>query len=198
MPNWCDNNLFLKHDNPEMIQRAEDAFNKGRLMTEFLPCPKELTETIAGFCGAGTYEQELLEFKEKLNLKWFGSSNWYDWNISNWGTKWDVGIECGGGSGQATRESDNELILSFMSAWSPPIEFYAKLEELGFEVIAYYYESGCAFCGRYENGYDECYNIDGNSKWVIDNIPEYIDQEMGISEGMECWEEDNQEENENA
>ena len=52
MPNWCDNNLFLTHDDPEIIKRAEDAFNRGELMTEFHPCPKELTETMAGFCGA--------------------------------------------------------------------------------------------------------------------------------------------------
>ena len=189
MPNYCDNNVFLQHEDESMIDRAEQAFNRGELISEFFPCPKELTETVSGYCGEGTYAQELLDFKQKLNIKWFGSANWFDWAVSNWGTKWDVGVSGGGGDGYVSR-SPNSLTLSFMSAWSPPTGFYEKLEDLGFTVKAYYYEGGCAFCGRYEDGIDECFNIFGNSNWVIENIPADIDEEMGISEGMLCWEEE--------
>jgi len=198
MPNWCDNNVFLSHENPEMIDRVVKGYESSSLMNEFFPCPKELTETTAGFFGKGTYEQELLELKEQLNIKWFGHSNWYAWCNANWGTKWDVGAECGGGDGFIDRSSPNDVYVSFLSAWGSPIGFYEKLEDLGFKVKAYYYEGGMAFCGKYQDGEDESYSIDGDSKWVIENIPEDIDSEMGISEGMWNWEEDNQEENENA
>jgi hypothetical protein len=188
MPNWCDNNVFLQHEDESMIERAEQAFNRGEFMNEFYPCPKELHDTVAGFLGKGTYEQELLELKEELNNKWFGAKNWYDWQVSHWGTKWDVGTSDGCGDGCISR-SPSDLIVSFASAWNPPLGFYEKLEDLGFKVKAYYYESGCAFCGVYENGQDDCYSIEGNSSWVIDNIPADIDNEMGISEGMANWEE---------
>ena len=158
MPNWCDNNVFLQHEDESMIERAEQAFNRGEFMTEFYPCPKELDE--------------------------------WGWCVSHWGTKWDVGISGGCGDGYVSR-SQNDLMVSFASAWSPPIGFYEKLEDLGFKVKAYYYEGGCAFCGVYENGQDDCYSIEGNSNWVIENIPEDIDSEMGISEGMANWEEEN-------
>jgi hypothetical protein len=40
--------------------------------------------------------------------------NWYDWNISNWGTKWDAGD-------QLFEASDTELVYYFNTAWSPPL-----------------------------------------------------------------------------
>jgi hypothetical protein len=184
MPNWCANNVFLSHEDASMIKRAKDAFDNHSFLSEFKPCPKELHDTVAGFCGEGTYAQELLEFKEKLNLKWFGSRNWYDWQVSNWGTKWDVG---GTDSGFSNLQSDNELWLNFDSAWSPPIEFYLTLTDLGFNVLAYYYESGMGFCGIWENDRDEQYSIDGNAKWVIENIPAELDNEFCISSNMAEW-----------
>ena len=184
MPNWCDNNVFLSHEDASMIKRAKDAFDNRSFLNEFKPCPQELHDTVAGFCGEGTYAQELLNFKQELNLKWFGSKNWYDWAVSNWGTKWDVGGDYGG---CATLQSDNELWLNFNSAWSPPLEFYLTLTDLGFNVRAYYYEGGCAFCGIWENDRDEQYGIDGNAKWVIENIPAELDNEFRISGNMAEW-----------
>ena len=29
MPNWCNNNLVLEHDDPAMIKRAYDALERG-------------------------------------------------------------------------------------------------------------------------------------------------------------------------
>lgn len=37
MPNWCQNTLVLKHNDPAMIKRAEQAFAKGKLFEEFIP-----------------------------------------------------------------------------------------------------------------------------------------------------------------
>jgi len=129
------------------------------------------------------FPKELIEYK-----------NWWDWCVNEWGTKWDVG----GDDGCITSETPNSLSLSFYSAWSPPTEAYRKLEELGFSITAYYYEGGCAFCGYYNEGMDDCFSIDGNSKWVKENIPDYIDEAFCISENMAEWEAENKEENEDA
>ena len=46
-------------------------------------------------------------------IKKYGTNNWYDWAVKNWGTKWnayDIGEWDGG-------------FISFHTAWSPPTEF---------------------------------------------------------------------------
>jgi len=43
------------------------------------------------------------------------SNHWYDWNIRNWGTKWDTGAEL-------ERLGDDHAYYTFETAWSPPVE----------------------------------------------------------------------------
>jgi len=81
MPNWCDNTLELRHEDPAMIKRAKEAFEAGRLLDEFIPVPQQLKDTRAGFYGKDTYEQELLEATEALNVKWFNHKNWWDFCV---------------------------------------------------------------------------------------------------------------------
>ena len=189
MPNWCNNNLTLEHDDPQMIQRAYDALERGEFLQEFIPCPKELTETVSGHCGDG-YAQELNQFKMELNLKYFGSKDWYDWNVSNWGTKWDVGEQ-----GCSDIRPDGRMLHTYFdSAWSPPVNAYAKLEELGFTVNAMYYEGGMAFAGAYGSGNDEEINLEGMSADDIEQHYPEIDQAFGIAESIREYEAENQEE----
>ena len=49
------------------------------------------------------------------------SNHWYDWNIRNWGTKWDAG------DASSERYADDHLNYSFSTAWSPPIEAITEL-----------------------------------------------------------------------
>lgn len=106
-----------------------------------------------------------------------------------WGTKWDVG-----GDPDNVEDDyelgDLEVTFNFQSAWSPPIEAYRKLEEQGFAVLAYYWEPGNSFCGEYSNGNNDYYDIDGDSAWVEENIPESIEEEFDIVNTMAMWEED--------
>lgn len=186
MPNWCANTAILKHEDPAMIARARAGAVAG-LLNEFIPVPKPLMETVSGHMGNG-YEQELNQFKMQLNLKYFGYKDWYDFCTGEWGTKWDV-------TGDA-QDHDNGVMIVFDSAWAPPIAAYEKLVDMGFEVAAKYYEPGCAFVGEWVNGEDMLFEIQGNSDWVIDNIPEHLDEAFAISENMAQWEEENEEERE--
>jgi hypothetical protein len=82
------------------------------------------------------------------------------------------------------------MFVYFDSAWSPPTDAYAKLAEMGFLVKGFYFEGGCAFCGSWIDGVEDFYNIEEYSyKWVRENIPRYIDDEMGISDQMQLDEE---------
>lgn len=102
----------------------------------------------------------------------------------HWGCKWDVGEENYYSDEELADDETTDIIITFESAWAPPVEAYPKFEELGFTVLAYYYEPGCLFCGSYEDGIDTCYNIDGDGEWVVENIPTEIDERFSISETM--------------
>lgn len=185
MPNWCSNSVVLKHKDPTFVARARDAITRGELLQEFVPVPNDLKETVAGSFGDDERQKEL-EIQTAYNIKNYGYSNWYDFCVNEWGTKWDVQGEY--------QDIDEGIVINFDSAWAPPIEAYAKFVSMGFEVEAMYYEPGVSFCGEWNNGEDLYYQIEGNSEWVRENIPEHIDEAFGISEGMEAWEEE--EENE--
>ena len=182
MPNWCSNGLTLTHSDPAMIERVLKG--KDGLLQEFIPCPQELIDTVSGFVP----EQAALEAQQAANREKYGYSTWYEHNINEWGTKWDVTAE------NIERVDANTVTLSFESAWAPPVAAYARLEELGFEVEAFYYEPGMQFVGKYESGYDDCYEYGGqNSETVRDYIGEELDDYFGISESMVEYEEENEE-----
>jgi len=154
-------------------------------MSEFYPTPESLNIT-AGMVGAkGTPDQLALEACEQQNLDEHGFANWYDWRVEMWGTKWDIGDKhCD----LDYTTGDTAIELSFDSAWSPPIGFYKKMEELGFTVKAYYYEPGMAFCGQFFDGVDAQFDITGNADWVDASIPAEINEMFAIAEHMAEWE----------
>jgi len=189
MPNWCNNNLTLTHDDPLMIERATKAFIDSRLLDEFIPIPPDL-HIVAGRVG-DPEEQKALEQKELDNKVTHGYKNWYDFCVNEWGTKWDIG----GDDSMVTKLDSNSVGMSFDSAWAPPTAAYERLLDLGFGVKAYYYEPGMAFCGVFDADGDEGYDLsDMTSDQVKDEIPEDLDEMFAISETIAEYEdEENQE-----
>jgi hypothetical protein len=178
MPNLCMNELKLTHKDPAMIERAMVAFKNRSLLNEFIPCPQQLRDTMAGWRNRregdpiSNYDADLHEFQQNLNIKYFGYKDWYEWCLANWGTKWDVGCE----DDDFVFLQDGELRLSFDSAWNPPIAAYEAMERLGFGVEAQYYEPGCEFVGEYKDGVDDCYDLR--------DCPEHLDRQFGVSDSL--------------
>lgn len=90
---------------------------------------------------------------------------WYDWRVTNWGTKWDVvDVQF---TNPLTVHDDEEgtepfsMNASFSfncwTAWSPPIPVWDKLHEMGISVDADYQDEGMMFEGHYVNGEDKCW-----------------------------------------
>lgn len=174
MPNWCDNNLTLSHDNPEMLKKAVDAWESGKFLGTLVPEPDYKTvkvkHTFPNNLATGEPKPEFVD----------PETAWWDWRIQNWGTKWDIGYDKD--RDNHAQVSDNSMFVYFDSAWSPPVDAYVKLSELGFKVEAYYFEGGCAFCGAWIDGCDEYYDIkEWKASWVEANIPKHIDNAMDIS-----------------
>lgn len=54
----------------------------------------------------------------------YGADNWYDWNIINYGTKWDCEVP----TDRITLREKNIFECSFETAWSPPSAFLYNLQ----------------------------------------------------------------------
>lgn len=151
MPNWCSNHATFTAVTDEAKKLLSDyrdylSINgNSKFFGFFLPIPQDLRDTTAGFIGGE--EGEILKKKEENNIAKYGFKNWYDFSNAKWGTKWDVDLD------QSCLSGDT-IIMTEETAWSPPIEFYRHMEDLGFEVEATYHESGVGFYGSYSDGCD--------------------------------------------
>ena len=168
MPNWCSNNVEFHNDDVAEVAKLEahlkflDSRKKGEsaesgLFAYFVPRPPEEEDS------------------------------WYEWNVSNWGTKWEASIY------SWTKVNDNSITMNFDTAWSPPTALYEFLAaNTEWYVTATYYEPGMSFVGSNVGGYDDCYTIENLE--ALDNVPEELLEEYNIREQMEEWDEEEDEE----
>jgi hypothetical protein len=187
MPNYCMNVINVTGP-VDTIKQFYEAAQRGEFCNAVVPVPDMLRDTVAGPVGKpGSQEQIAQEIQENINLELFGYKNWYDFSVNEWGVKWDMGTP------ETVSITDNHngtatLTVNDDSAWAPPLRIFEKLYAREFDVLAYYYEPGMAFCGRWHNGNDEYYNIVGDSDWVDANIPSEINETFTIAESMSEWE----------
>jgi len=172
MPNWCDNTVYITHDDPKKIQVLVDAWKENKFFGTIHPEPDYTKVKVKPTFPSIKGNDDPVD----------PESAWWDWRVQNWGTKWEI----------TTDEAyidihENEIKVSFATAWSPPTGIFDKLVDDGYGVNALYYEGGCAFCGQYVDGSDETYGTDGKWMDVKNTIPENIDREFGISESMKEW-----------
>ena len=181
MPNWCNNTVEIRHDDPAMLERVRKGFAEGKLLQEFLPVPQDLIDTMAGSYGDDE-KQKLLEAKEQSNIEKYGYKNWYDWSVANWGTKWNAG---GSDNEDMIVDYDEDVddtgiaLFTFSSAWAPPVGVYEKLKELhpDLYIQGRYYEPGVGFFGVWDDGEDRCYDFESITKGSSD---EFWKSEDGI------------------
>jgi hypothetical protein len=195
MPNWCSNTITIRGEKKE-IDRLESFLNEkdGKEWFDFfLPCPQELKDG-----GPVGFSTEPPAEKEQSLVEKYGSTNWYDWSVQNWGTKWNC-------DAQDWSREDDSISFWFDSAWGPPTELYSFIcNDTDFDVEAGYHEEGMAFVGRFVDGEDESYAYSDVASLL--DIPEVIVSDWNLLEMLEEraeWEEDDdfddeEEENENG
>lgn len=71
------------------------------------------------------------DFAEAMKFK---SDHWYDWNVRNWGTKWDVAVSSTetypNTTVEDTANGENHVVhYNFETAWSRPMGALTKLSE---------------------------------------------------------------------
>ena len=123
MPNWCYNKLVVS------ATRKSDLYD----FVEKMGCEDE--------------EGNQCEFTFNALVKRPKSEegNWYDWNVNNWGTKWDASEPS-----VYVNDVDYKVDVTFDTAWSPPIEWLEKVApqfpQLQFSLL--YHEGGMGFAGE--------------------------------------------------
>lgn len=144
MPNHCENHVMIKGNHKDLMSLkeflVEDSGGGINLFSanKILPMPKELEGSTA------PRKEPDLEL-----IKKYGSDNWYDWCVKNWGTKW------GTYDTALLKETPRTLHYVFTTAWSPPFPLLAKLSELYPELRItdrWHEEGGCKGVGYFEAG----------------------------------------------
>jgi hypothetical protein len=110
--------------------------------------------------------------------------NWYEWNLENWGTKWDAADP------EITDESEGRVTYSFRTAWSPPTPIF---EEIVRQYPGLYFDIKCVE----EQGWGVEYDgIDGDLvqtyRW---DIPDSHKESMERTGECQCdWMDDTESE----
>ena len=123
--------------------------------TLFHDNPKML-ERVTTAIQTGHLLQEFVPMPDDIGDGWWG------WAIANWGTKWDV-VDC-----EIVETAADRVTITFLSAWSPPIEAYQRMEEqFGFRITSEYSEPGVGFRGTYTDGVEHTEDIpESEDVWI--------------------------------
>lgn len=152
MPNWCNNSITIigPVDKIQALWNAAQAKDSG-LLNAMVPMPAALRGTVKG-----TGDELQTEEHD-------GHTNWYDWSVDRWSTKWDVDTDAlymeDLGHGRA------QIRGSFDSAWSPPINAFQSYANANpdVEMELKYFEPGMSFMGVWDTEGGDAYweNVGG-------------------------------------
>lgn len=112
---FVEENIFKKkiYDEDGNVTGEQDEYEL--TFQGSVPRPKSLDIT----SPARTDEEKRIA---EDNLKKYGHKNWYDWNIANWGCKWDA--NCHNVEDDSTY---GEVHIHFETPWCPPMEWLEKV-----------------------------------------------------------------------
>ena len=121
MPNWCECTLKI----------TATSFNK-----------------LEKFYNENKDENMELSFNKNVPLPDEESENWYNWRISNWGTKWDLGDDTS--YEVISDKKDVNCIYNFCTAWGPPINWLTSVSSIysNIKFELNYCEPGMNFAGN--------------------------------------------------
>jgi hypothetical protein len=152
MPNWCENSITIKGPAEKLtaLWLAAQDKNYG-LLNAMVPMPEGLKNTIKGTGDEAQTEEH------------DGYTNWYDWSVARWGTKWDVSTE--NLRYEPLENGQAQIVGSFESAWSPPLDAFQTYanKNSDVEMELKYFEPGMSFMGVWDTEGGDAYweNVGG-------------------------------------
>ena len=121
MPNWCFNRLTVTGPDEDLDAFYDKVMN-------------------------GTGEEGRAHERPNLLSTFIPNDpndpNWYEWNIANWGTKWEESFS-------GVERDEDKLTLRFDTAWSPPIKGLSTIAKMhpSLTFVMVYEEGGMQFMG---------------------------------------------------
>ena len=158
MPNWVFNNLYI-NGNEEDINKLVNQVSKpfARIADNWNPETNQMRKSrilysnpvfafwnIIAPTDLEAYEQQPSHSKLGVSdPNWWADTqeiakydnSWYNWNIRNWGTKWDVAVSDGENHPDTyidifTQNGDDSVVnYNFNTAWGAPVAAILKLSE---------------------------------------------------------------------
>ena len=147
MPNWCENRVSFYSDNTEEISQLKEIFNSHNVFQKIKPAPDwKTTPNDAGELPVrremknpdGQVVHVTYDFPDGKN-----DDRWYDWNVNNWGTKWDID------GGISDGDDEYSFDICFETAWAPAEGIFYELREKypDVDVTWFYDEPGMCVAG---------------------------------------------------
>jgi hypothetical protein len=172
MPNWCENTLSANGTAEDISAFVKWLDDKPFSFERIDPTPEELKDN-APFSQSRKDSGAGKELIEK-----FGSDNWYDWRVQNWGCKWDIDEN----QGKPVHSSAESIGFEFQTPWGPPEKAIYTLS-LKFPTLTFFlghYEMGCGFAGEMtvKNGESEGTYYDAEEN--VDSFKQYVSERWGI------------------
>jgi hypothetical protein len=147
MPNWVYNGLTIE-GNPDSVKKLMEQMNQPFSMVHdswdvstnsfmkkntLYPNPVFAFWNIIKPTDMDTYMLQEDPKVDKTTFN-FNGDNWYDWNVRNWGTKWDVAVSSEDKYPDTNMEDaengENYVVhYNFNTAWSRPMGALTKLSE---------------------------------------------------------------------
>jgi hypothetical protein len=132
MPNWVYNTLTISGHYKYVLEVKQ-------VMSQPVPVTKPKEGSLwAAVQGEWAMEETEFSFWNVVAPprdgwgEYFTGETWYNWNITNWGCKWDARNYDGNMLESELLSEDhdsNELTYRIETAWSPPIEFVDAMAE---------------------------------------------------------------------
>lgn len=161
MPNWCYNGLTIE-GNPDLVKNLVEQMNKPykqvhdswnmetkqmekKLVT--YPNPVFAFHNIYSYIDDNVSEEvyhsqppstkasldDMEAWHKEIEETAKVDNTWYNWNVRNWGTKWDVAVSADEKYPETYMEGPTEngenlvVYYNFNTAWSPPVPALQKL-----------------------------------------------------------------------
>jgi hypothetical protein len=164
MPNWCYNTLTIQGPKSE-VDMIKDKLNKPftvlhdswNMKTNTMEVSESIySAPVFAFWNIHSPLEDGITMEEyvkqpnrlgtdmKTDPDWFAKeiahaktqNDWYNWNNSNWGTKWDVAVADGNEYSdteileEMSSGEDNWVVYKYNTAWSPAVTILTKLSNL--------------------------------------------------------------------
>jgi hypothetical protein len=150
MPNWVYNGLTIE-GNPDSVKKLMEQMNKPfvKLHDNWNPNTKQMEvkqvtypnpvfafHNIYNHTQAGISDLEYLKqpdyYRPLEEAMKFNGNDWYNFNVREWGTKWDVGVHSDDTNPdtymEETANGENYVVYyNFQTAWSRPMPALIKL-----------------------------------------------------------------------